>query len=271
MIASMTWERLRLLMGLLAAATAGGGMTLAGRGTASAEGAPSPRPEPIVKTNCVRCHLKAGRDLTEAVHTFAQSRHDFEELSCNDCHGGNTEVDADAHSRKFGFLGTKMSAHLGKCRECHEEPASVLAKGPHFWDHDQRLNPEFPLCVDCHGNHDVGNPPAEFSLTLVCQDCHEDYRQKFPAYAAVTDENDALWTDLRAYRAKHPGGPAAMPEDLAEALAEVRSATSTVIHGAHALDAKAAETLHRKVASLRKKLRAAGNASEPEEKGEEKP
>src|SRR5207237_1012709 len=51
---------------------------------------------PIVKSNCVRCHLTAGRELTAPVRDFARSSHDFAHLSCNDCHGGDTEHDAHA-------------------------------------------------------------------------------------------------------------------------------------------------------------------------------
>src|SRR2546422_3958900 len=46
-------------------------------------------PLPQEKTNCVRCHLTAGRELTTPVRDFARSVHDRTGLSCNDCHGGN--------------------------------------------------------------------------------------------------------------------------------------------------------------------------------------
>lgn len=215
---------------------------------------PDDKPMPIVKSNCVRCHSKAGRELTEAVHTFAQSAHDFAELSCADCHSGNTEDDTKAHGDEFGFIGTKMSAHLAKCRSCHEDQAAELAKGPHFWDHDKQLNQKFPLCVDCHGNHDVGNPPADFSLTLVCQDCHKDYETKFPSYARLTKANDELWESIRAYRSKH--GPKEMPEPLAEEVASVRAATAAAAHFSKGFSDDASKALHQRIDALRQRLAA---------------
>src|SRR5262249_30235271 len=59
-------------------------------------------PLPIVKSNCVRCHLTAGRELTAPLRDFARSTHDFAHLSCNDCHGGDTEHDATAHESEHG-------------------------------------------------------------------------------------------------------------------------------------------------------------------------
>lgn len=228
-------------------------------GRSDAADAPTPpaaekRPLPLEKSNCVKCHTTAGRELTEAVYSFAHSVHDWNGLSCNDCHGGNTEVDAKAHLEEFGFIGTKMSAHLAKCRSCHEDQAKTLAASKHYWDHDAKLNPKFPLCVDCHGNHDVGNPPPEFSLSLVCEDCHKDYRAKYPNFAALTDANDALWKDLRGYRSRHPAGPEQTPEKLRQEIAAVRAETSGIMHGVAALsDARAADLIQ-KVAALRKKL-----------------
>src|SRR5208337_2615168 len=66
-------------------------------------------PLPIEKSNCVRCHLTAGRELTIPVRDFARSIHDLAKLTCNKCHGGDTKNDATAHEAEHGFIGTKLS------------------------------------------------------------------------------------------------------------------------------------------------------------------
>src|SRR5256885_2206621 len=43
-------------------------------------------PLPQKRTNCMRCHLTAGRELTRPVRDFARSVHDLAGYSCNDCH-----------------------------------------------------------------------------------------------------------------------------------------------------------------------------------------
>ena len=52
-------------------------------------------PVPNVKSNCVRCHLTAGRELTAPVQDFARSVHDLQGMTCSDCHGGNRENDSE--------------------------------------------------------------------------------------------------------------------------------------------------------------------------------
>ncbi|MFO0947762.1 MAG: ammonia-forming cytochrome c nitrite reductase subunit c552 [Planctomycetota bacterium] len=218
------------------------------------------RPIPTEETNCVKCHLKAGRELTDAVHVFAGSVHDFNGLSCNDCHGGNTEDDAKAHEVAFGFIGTKLSAHLKACSSCHEDQAAEFAKSPHFWDQQKQLNTKFPLCIDCHGNHDVGNPPADFSMALVCQDCHDDYKDRFKDYASIVETNDKLWESIRGWKSKHPG-TLRVPEELEEELSQLRSQTASMIHLSSKIDAEAAKKLNEKVENFREKLN--GAAAKP--------
>src|SRR5262245_65082366 len=41
-------------------------------------------PLPLEKSNCMVCHLTAGRELTTPVRDFARSVHDRARLSCND-------------------------------------------------------------------------------------------------------------------------------------------------------------------------------------------
>src|SRR5262249_1326017 len=91
-------------------------------------------PVPLEKTNCVRCHLTAGRELTSAVQAFARSVHDRARLSCNDCHGGNTEDDTTAHEDKFGFIGTKLSAHMAERAACHHRQAETVRRDKHYRD-----------------------------------------------------------------------------------------------------------------------------------------
>ena len=112
-------------------------------------------PVPHVKSNCVRCHLTAGRELTAPVQDFARSVHDLQGMTCSDCHGGNREKDSEAHEEEFGFIGTKLSAHMAGCAECHAEQAEQVKSGPHYWDFSKKINLAYPVCIDCHGHHDV--------------------------------------------------------------------------------------------------------------------
>jgi hypothetical protein len=102
-------------------------------------------PAPIVKSNCARCHLTAGRELTAPAQDFARSVHDLHGMTCSDCHGGNREKDESAHEPEFGFIDTKLSAQMAGWAECHREQAEALKSGPHYWDFSKRVNLKYPV------------------------------------------------------------------------------------------------------------------------------
>jgi hypothetical protein len=216
---------------------------------------PANHPLPQVATNCVRCHLTAGRELTAAARDFAHSVHDLNQMSCSDCHGGNTEDDVKAHEDEFGFIGTKLSAHIKKCGECHAEEAETIASGPHHWDFSKRINTKYPMCIDCHGNHDIGNPPADFKLADVCADCHRNFQQKFPQIAAIVAQEDQLWQTIVALReAKLGATTKRVPDELEPDVAAVRHDAMQAFHASKELSPEQAKDLAARMATLRSKL-----------------
>ncbi len=144
---------------------------------------PADHPLPLVGSNCAACHLTAGRELTAAVVNFVRSVHDLQEMTCYDCHGGNAVDDVKAHYEDFGFIGTKKSAHIATCSECHSEAAEALAAGPHHWDFSERINTEYPMCFDCHGNHDIGNAAGRLQAPGLVLRLPRNGRQGFPQSA----------------------------------------------------------------------------------------
>lgn len=217
---------------------------------------PKDHPLPAVASNCVRCHLTAGRELTAVVADFAHSVHDNNGLTCYDCHGGNPHDDVSAHEPEHGFIGTKLSAHLKTCSECHDEQAEQLAGGPHHWDFSKKINTNYPSCVDCHGNHDVSNPPEDFRLKAVCLDCHETFVEDWPQLASVIDHNDALWQTLHKVRLANRDRQGAAPEKLQPEIDRVRHATMLLVHGSKEISAESAGKLNGEADALRGKLEA---------------
>jgi formate-dependent nitrite reductase cytochrome c552 subunit len=215
---------------------------------------PADQPLPTVASNCARCHLTAGRELTAAVANLAHSVHDLNGLTCYDCHGGNPHDDVSAHEPEHGFIGTKLSAHLKTCSECHDEPATELAAGPHHWDFSKKINTNYPTCIDCHGNHDISNPPEDFRLKAVCLDCHESLVEDWPNLASVVDENDALWQALHKIRIKNRANLGAAPEPLQPEVDRLRHETMLLMHGSKEISAETAAKLNGQVKALRGKL-----------------
>lgn len=215
---------------------------------------PKDHPLPQVNSNCVRCHITAGLVLTAAVRDFAHSAHDLNAMTCYDCHGGNPDDDVTAHNEEHHFIGAKLSSHLANCANCHTEEAEVLSKGPHHWDWSQRINTNYPMCIDCHGNHDVGNPPADFKLADVCLDCHDKLEKEQPEMAAVVEYNDQLWESLAKVRKRNVGREQVVPEELAKDVDSLRGETMRIIHGLGKLSPEQAKKHNEKSAELKKRL-----------------
>jgi hypothetical protein len=213
-------------------------------------------PLPTEKTNCVRCHLTAGRELTTPVRDFARSVHDRAGLSCNECHGGDTEHDATAHEAEHGFIGTKLSAHMAVCADCHKGEAQAVRQGKHYWDLSKRINHDYPVCVDCHGNHDIGRPPADFSLTNVCNDCHKQFARDFPQAAAIVAENDRLWKVLRQVHGRNKDAAEPTPPEFLREVGRARASTARLIHHAAPVTPQEAQALDGRVRKLREGLEA---------------
>jgi hypothetical protein len=211
-------------------------------------------PLPVEKTNCVRCHLTAGRELTVPLRDFARSAHDRVKMSCNDCHGGNIKDDATAHEPEHHFIGTKMSAHIGACSTCHAREAEDFGKSKHYWDLTKSINRKLPVCIDCHGNHDIGKPPPDFSLTNVCTDCHKQFAKDFRHEASVVAENDRLWEVLRKVQTKNQKFADPIPVAFQRELARVRSKTANLMHRGVSITAEQAQGLNERVAKLRSEL-----------------
>ena len=211
-------------------------------------------PLPIEKRNCVRCHLTAGRELTAPLREFARSVHDLAKLSCNDCHGGDTNNDATAHESEHGFIGTKLSAHMAVCTGCHERETLGFRKSKHFWDLTKSINRKYPACVDCHGNHDIGKPPAEFSLTTVCTECHKKFTAEMSETAAVVAENDLLWKTLRQVQARNKDAADPTPDQFRQERERVRALTGRLIHRAGPITAQELQALTDQSRKLREGL-----------------
>ncbi len=215
---------------------------------------PEAYPLPRVGSNCVACHLTAGRELTAAAKNFVRSVHDLNDMTCYDCHGGNNVDDVKAHEGEFGFIGTKKSAHIAGCSDCHTEAAEALAAGPHQWDFSKRINTEYPMCFDCHGNHDIGNPPADFKLAAMCGDCHDNLEKRFPNIASVVRENDRLWGVLRQVRKKNLLKSEPVPPKFQKEVAGLRTETMQVVHTVKEIPADKAAGLNKRVDALRIEL-----------------
>ena len=130
--------------------------------TADAQAAQEPRQE--VTASCLACHgdsslsttLASGETLSLHVEpkTFGASVHG-QKLSCLDCHPGMDEV---PHAqRAFSTKRQASLAHYEQCKRCHYSTFAKTLDSAHQ-SALTRGDVTAPLCVDCHGAHDIVTP-----------------------------------------------------------------------------------------------------------------
>lgn len=129
---------------------------------------------------CLGCHadtslavsLPSGetRSLYVNIDAFRSSVHG-NKLSCTDCHQDITEV--PHASRPFASLREFTVAYYEQCKRCHFANYTKTLDSVHYQSL-ARGDKMAPLCVDCHGSHEVKaarGPDARLSST--CARCHE--------------------------------------------------------------------------------------------------
>ncbi len=141
--------------------------------------APAAAQGPDVDT-CLGCHadralavsLPSGetRSLFVDLDTFRGSVHG-NKLSCVDCHQDMTEV--PHASRPFRSLREFTVAYYEQCKRCHFANYTKTLDSVHY-PALARGDKTAPVCVDCHGAHDVKpvNQPGSV-LSSSCARCHE--------------------------------------------------------------------------------------------------
>ncbi len=119
--------------------------------------------------NCVACHT----DISRYPH------HAEEQVTCLDCHselggGGDDDTAYKTLRVELPFADYReMALSINEsCRSCHEEEFEVAGDSVHVRVFE-RGNREAPVCVDCHGGHDI-TPPGEprSQISHICGTCH---------------------------------------------------------------------------------------------------
>ncbi len=135
---------------------------------------------PIDNDTCLGCHgdrslevtLPSGevRSLYTDPEAFKASVHGGT-LSCTDCHQDITEVPHE--SRPFKTLREFTVAYYEQCKVCHFDNYTKTLDSVHY-ESLARGDRTAPLCVDCHGAHDIQRPTQPRTrVSDTCAKCHQ--------------------------------------------------------------------------------------------------
>ncbi|MBI4525049.1 MAG: cytochrome C [Deltaproteobacteria bacterium] len=135
---------------------------------------------------CLTCHsnsalelvLPSGekRSLFVDVERFGRSVHG-DKLRCTDCHSDVTTYPHPA--RSFKNLREFTLAYYEICKGCHFDNYTKTLDSVHYVILAAG-NLKAPLCVDCHGAHDVARPGVPKSrISKTCSRCHQEIYQQY--------------------------------------------------------------------------------------------
>jgi predicted CXXCH cytochrome family protein len=149
---------------------------------------------------CLECHkeptlelpLMSGeqRSLFVDAQAFGNSIHG-DKLRCTDCHG---DIEGYPHpERVFKNLREFTLAYYESCKGCHFDNYTKSLDSAHY-QFLSKGDLRAPLCVDCHGAHDVMSPGVPRSrISATCARCHAEvyqrYAQSAHGKALLQDEN----------------------------------------------------------------------------------
>lgn len=136
--------------------------------------------------NCLACHsntslkfpLPSGEELPLNIDLkdYAASIH-ADKLSCTDCH---KNLSGYPHPKwEFSDRRAYTLAQYELCKRCHFANYTKTLESIHYTileAGDKRS----PVCVDCHGAHDVSSPDKpKVRIAQSCASCHEDVHQTY--------------------------------------------------------------------------------------------
>jgi nitrate/TMAO reductase-like tetraheme cytochrome c subunit len=163
------------------------------------------------RDSCVECHSNpdffvTAKKLYDYYQEWDVSVHRQEDVSCEDCHGGNSRI-----RDKKGAHGTDVSGGLtagspvsfenipSTCGVCHDDIYEGFRKSNHF-PHlvEKKQERQGPNCVTCHGsiNATVLNVNT---VKKTCLRCHNDETENHPEIPDKASDALNLFLSIQRY------------------------------------------------------------------------
>lgn len=187
---------------------------------ALAVGQPAPPAPNVNEQNqeCLTCHSDASmevdlpsgekRSLQVVEAVLAKSVHGGK-LACVDCH--NEAKELPHPSRDFQNKRQFTLAYSETCKRCHFKNFSRTLDGVHAIA-VKRGDNTAPICVDCHGSHDIASPTQPRTrISETCAKCHAGvmaaYSKSVHGKALGTEGNPDVPTCTDCHRSHDVAGP----------------------------------------------------------------
>ena len=141
-----------------------------------------------METICKDCHQEIYQRQHDGIHSTKQAEGELAAATCFDCHGNHAIHNPSEPRERISQT----------CGNCHGEINEQYSQSVHGAALIGEQNPDVPVCTDCHGVHDIGDPTtAAFRLNspTLCGDCHAD-KELMGKYNISTDVFDTYVADF---------------------------------------------------------------------------
>ncbi len=168
---------------------------------------------------CKRCHFDNYTRTLDSMHFEALAEGNEDAPICTDCHGSHGVIRLTENRRQIAQT----------CSRCHEDIYNEYEDSVHGTELTEEDNPDVPVCVTCHGVHNIAAAKtASFRQASVnlCAGCHAD-KALMGKYGISAD---VFSTYLDDFHGKTVGF---YQEDSAEVWPDV--AVCTDCHGVHSI------------------------------------
>lgn len=150
---------------------------------------------------CANCHKDIAALQHDSVHANAIAEGKLEAATCFDCHGNHAIQDPNKPRERVSQT----------CSKCHSAINDQYAKSVHGAALLGEDNPDVPVCIDCHGVHNIADPTtATFrsDSPQMCGKCHAD-AERMAKYNISTDVfntyvADFHGTTVELFEKQHP-------------------------------------------------------------------
>jgi len=145
--------------------------------------------EPEVNA-CVECHSSdiMKPEFQNITQEWKLSWHSQNNVSCQDCHGGDPKDATMSMSHQRGFIGTPQYNNIPEfCGKCHIGILRNYLDSGHGTS--LQTSGKGPHCVTCHGSHNIQKANIEIINEGRCTRCHTYERAKIMKQALFATEN----------------------------------------------------------------------------------
>ncbi|MEW6109132.1 MAG: multiheme c-type cytochrome [Nitrospirota bacterium] len=154
---------------------------------------------------CISCHISEimKPEFRNIPQEWKSSWHSQNDVSCHDCHGGDSRDASMAMSPQRGFVGIPGYDEVPDfCGKCHIGILKHYLESGH--GKALKTSGSGPNCVVCHSAHDIQKASIDIINEQRCTQCHSYERARIIKQALFITENkiNSIDRDLKELKAR---------------------------------------------------------------------